>query len=143
MARLNPAARFATIAGLATLAIPCEGIASDVKNESIVGLWANPEQSVVVRTDETNSILSGRIIWANETAIADAREGGVMSLVGVQLLEDYHPDGPRKWKGIVYVPDMGRRFTSFISQTAPDKLKISGCILGGLICRSQVWKRKG
>lgn len=134
--------RFAAIACLATVAMPCDGKASDPASDTVIGLWANPGQSVIVRTDESNRILSGRVIWASDAALADARESGVMSLVGTQLLEDYHPDGPHRWKGIVYVPDMGHRFTSFINQTAPDKLKISGCILGGLICRSQVWRRR-
>lgn len=130
------------MACLASLAMPRAGKADAPVRGNIAGLWANPKQSVVVRTDEANSILSGRVIWASDAAQADARDSGVTSLVGTQLLEDYRPDGPRKWKGIVYVPDMGRRFTSFISQTGPDELKISGCILGGLICRSQVWKRR-
>jgi uncharacterized protein (DUF2147 family) len=41
----------------------------------------------------------------------------------------------------VFVPDMKRKFYSRIEQQGPDKLKISGCILGGLLCKSQYWTR--
>lgn len=108
----------------------------------IVGTWLNPRHSIVVHTDENANTLSGKIVWASDEARADARDSGVSSLIGLELLEDYHPDGRGRWRGTVYVPDMGQRFTSFISQPRPDQLKISGCILGGLICKSQLWRRQ-
>jgi uncharacterized protein (DUF2147 family) len=36
---------------------------------------------------------------------------------------------------------MGRRFSSQINELPTGQLKIKGCILGGLICKSQVWTR--
>jgi uncharacterized protein (DUF2147 family) len=36
---------------------------------------------------------------------------------------------------------MGRTFYSTITRLNPQALKISGCILGGLICKAQVWHR--
>ena len=36
---------------------------------------------------------------------------------------------------------MGRRFSSEIDAISPTRLKVKGCILGGLICKSQVWSR--
>jgi hypothetical protein len=73
--------------------------------------------------------------------LADAIDAGIPHLVGTTLLQDYRPKGPGHWAGRVYVPDMGRTFYSTIDQQGPDQLKISGCILGGLFCRSQLWHR--
>lgn len=109
------------------------------------GVWLNPSGSVAVRTGAcapgpSRPGLCGRVVWASGQARADAQDSGVTSLIGTELLQDYHAEG-RIWRGTVYVPDMGRRFDSRIEPLSADKLKISGCILGGLLCRSQVWTR--
>jgi uncharacterized protein (DUF2147 family) len=41
----------------------------------------------------------------------------------------------------VFVPDMGRRFASQIDQLSPGRMRVRGCILGGLLCKSQNWTR--
>lgn len=105
------------------------------------GLWLNPDGTVAVRTRACGDMLCGWIVWASDEAQNDARESGIQRLVGTQLLEDYRPEGRNSWIGTVYVPDMGRRFASRIQQTAPQRLKIKGCVMGGLICRSQMWTR--
>ncbi|WP_419808177.1 DUF2147 domain-containing protein [Sphingomonas sp.] len=105
------------------------------------GLWVNPHNSVVVRTGPCGAKLCGWVVWGSRQAKEDARDGGVADLLGTELLQDYGGDGPGAWSGTVFVPDKGRHFASTIQQLSPASLKISGCILGGLICKSQVWNR--
>lgn len=105
------------------------------------GLWLNPYSSVAVHTGACGEHLCGWIVWANNEAISDAKDSGVSNLVGTKLLENYAPAGRRAWAGTVYVPDMGRRFASRIEQVSPSSLRVKGCILGGLICKSQMWTR--
>lgn len=105
------------------------------------GVWLNPHGSVAVRTAACGERLCGWIVWANAMARSDAKDSGVAQLIGTQLLEDYQPEGKGRWTGTLFVPDMGRRFASQIDQISPRQLKIKGCILGGLICRSQLWTR--
>ncbi len=105
------------------------------------GLWLNPHRSVVVRTGPCGERLCGWIVWANAEAQADAKDSGIDHLLGTALLEEYRPDGATTWKGTVFVPDMGRRFASEIDVLSPTELKVKGCILGGLICKSQTWTR--
>jgi len=57
------------------------------------------------------------------------------------LLQDYRRVGTGSWTGRVYVPDMGRSFSSRIRQTSAATLSISGCLVDGLLCKSQVWHR--
>lgn len=106
-----------------------------------IGTWINPRGTVKVTTGSCGDKLCGWVIWANPQAAADAREAGVDKLVGTELLRNYKPIGVGKWQGQVYVPDMGRTFYSTLSQIDHNQLKISGCILGGLICKSQIWQR--
>ena len=101
--------------------------------------WVNPSGSVQVRTASCGAKLCGWITWASAEAIADAREGGVPQVVRLQLLQGYEPVGPGRWRGRVFVPDWNRTFSSTITQVAPDRLKISGCVVGGFICKSQIW----
>lgn len=103
--------------------------------------WINPYNDVKVETGDCGGKLCGWVVWATPEAEAEAREAGTAKLVGTQLLYDYHPTGPNAWEGHVFVPDMGRTFYSTITKPDENTLKISGCILGGFICRSQIWHR--
>ena len=109
-----------------------------------LGTWSNPKGTLAVRTAPCGAgELCGAIVWAAPRALADAREAGVARLVGLELFQDYRRTGKGSWRGRVYVPDMGRSFSSRIVQTRSDQLTISGCVVAGLFCRSQVWRRVG
>lgn len=107
----------------------------------VVGVWANPKGTLTVRTAPCGDALCGIVVWAAATAQADARDAGAGRLVGMQLLQDYRHVGRDSWAGRVYVPDMGRSFSSRLRLTAPDRLTISGCLVAGFFCRSQQWHR--
>jgi uncharacterized protein (DUF2147 family) len=130
----------AILAGLA-LAGAATPVAAGGVPQPATGLWLNPSSSVAVRTGPCGEKLCGWIVWANAQARGDARDGGVAQLLGTELLENYTPTSARLWSGTVFVPDMGRRFSSQIEQVSASQLKVKGCILGGLLCKSQVWTR--
>lgn len=107
-----------------------------------LGTWTNPRHTIAVRTAPCGTgQLCGAIVWAAPAAQADARDAGIAKLIGVELLQNYRPAGPGSWKGRVYVPDMGRTFSSRITQNGANELVISGCLIGNLFCRSQSWRR--
>lgn len=110
---------------------------------SVFGTWSNPSGTLAVRTAACGAGLCGSIVWANAKALDDARKAGVTRLIGTELLQNYRPAGPGVWKGRVYVPDMGHSFSSRIVQDRPNQLTISGCLIGGFLCRSQQWRRIG
>jgi uncharacterized protein (DUF2147 family) len=107
----------------------------------VEGLWINPTSSVAVRTGACNDHLCGWIVWADRGAAADARSGGVASLVGTELLVDYAARGDGSWTGTVFVPDMGRRFSSTLVPLGRNAMRVKGCVVGGLLCKAQVWQR--
>ena len=106
-----------------------------------IGTWVNPSGTVKVETGHCSSNLCGWVVWAAPQAMADAKDSGVTRLVGTQLLKNYRSIGPGRYQGQVFVPDMGRTFYSTIKQSNSNSMRISGCILGGLICKSQDWRR--
>jgi uncharacterized protein (DUF2147 family) len=108
----------------------------------MTGTWVNPRGTVSVRTGRCGDRLCGWIVWLSRAAAADARDGGVGNPLGTEVLRDYRSDGDGHWRGIVFVPDMGRSFSSRLELVGPGALKISGCLVAGLICRSQTWRRR-
>lgn len=123
------------------LAAPCAQARNPEPPESPIGTWINPRGTVRVKTGLCGINLCGWVVWASSQALDDARSSGVNSLIGTELLRNYRATSTREWHGQVYVPDMGETFYSRIVQLDPNSLKISGCILGGLICKSQVWQK--
>ena len=86
--------------------------------------------------------MCGTVTWAAERAQQAARKGAD-TLVGARLLNDFKPSGSGQWRGTVFVPDMDLRVGGKIQVVDDNRLKVSGCILKGLMCRSQVWTRSG
>jgi len=133
---------FATLSAAIVMALaPIAAQASAPSETGVIGTWLNPKKSVKVQTGGCGDKLCGWVVWANSQATADAHDAGIDKLIGVALLQDYHATGPGRWQGRVYVPDMGKTYYSTIRQLDPNSLKISGCILGGWICKSQTWQR--
>jgi uncharacterized protein (DUF2147 family) len=110
--------------------------------DPIYGEWVNPKHTLAVRTAPCGDEVCGTIVAATREALQDAKDAGVNQLIGTQLLRGYRKTGEGRWSGTVFVPDMGRSFSSHIVALSPNTLRISGCILGGLICKSQDWTRR-
>ena len=78
---------------------------------------------------------------ASERARADARRGGTEKLVGAQLLTHLDNTGQGEWRGRLFVPDIDKRSKAKLQLVAPDQPKVSGCLAGRVICKSQTWTR--
>jgi uncharacterized protein (DUF2147 family) len=109
---------------------------------AVIGRWANPRGTLAVQTGRcADGALCGQIVWASPQARAEARSAGLPDLVGTQLLRGYRRNKAGAWEGKMFVPDMGRTFSSRIHQTSPHTLTITGCVVGSFLCKSQVWHR--
>lgn len=101
--------------------------------------YRNPSNSVHIRPQPCGAKICGVVVWANEKAKADAAKGGTPRLIGQQLFKDFTPDGPNRWKGSVFVPDINKTFSGHVTRTSPTTLKGSGCLMGKMGCKSQEW----
>ena len=108
---------------------------------SVYGVWIGKHKNVKVQTKPCGKALCGSVVWATPDALQEARNSGTDNLIGLQLFSGYHRTSDGDWEGKVFVPDLKRTFYSRIKQVGPDQLRISGCILGGLICKYQTWTR--
>lgn len=107
--------------------------------EPIEGVWANPEKSVKVRVGPCGTRFCGTVISAAERAKSDAARHGTQ-LVGSQLLSGLEPREGH-YRGKVFVPDAGIRASAKVMLVSADRLRIQGCAVGGLVCKSQTWAR--
>ena len=123
-------------APVAAPALADEPVAPPIATE-----WRNPSNSVHVRIDRCDGRLCGTVTWASAKAQADARKGGTQNLIGTRLFRDLEPAGVGKWRGKVFVPDIRRTFSGTISFADPNTMVGKGCVLFGVICKSQTWKR--
>jgi uncharacterized protein (DUF2147 family) len=142
--RVTPILAFALIAAVSTSAQasgPARATSASTAPDPVFGTWTNPRRTIAVKTAPCGSELCGAIVAANAEAQNDARQAGVEHLIGTELFREYRKTGAGSWSGTVFVPDMGRSFSSHIVQKSPDVLRISGCIFRGLICKSQDWAR--
>lgn len=110
-------------------------------SEAIEGVWSNPTDSVRVRTGHCGDSVCGWVIWANDKARADAERKSGGPLIGAKLLRDYRVSGKARWTGRLYVPDMDSTFGSTITMVGTRTIRVKGCVIGGLLCKSQDWHR--
>jgi uncharacterized protein (DUF2147 family) len=109
---------------------------------SLEGYWTNAGQSVVVRiSDCENGMFCGNVVTATDKARADARRGGTENLIGTRLLSGVAAQRSGGWRGTLFVPDLNRRSTAELRLLDENRLRIRGCAVGKILCRSQVWYR--
>jgi uncharacterized protein (DUF2147 family) len=108
---------------------------------ALEGHWRNPNGTVIIAIAPCGEAFCGRVQWASEKAMADARKGGTDPLVGAELLSDIVPKGDGRWKARLFVPDLGKTSKAELRQLERGQLKVSGCAVGRLLCKSQIWTR--
>jgi uncharacterized protein (DUF2147 family) len=132
----------AAIVGLIGIAAAIPAAAVAPSTSDLDGIWVNPHNSVAVKTSRCGDRLCARVVWLNAEAAQDAQGGGIAHPIGTEVLQDYRPIGDGRWRGTVFVLDMGRSFSSRIEPAGPGLLKVSGCLVGGFLCKSQIWHRR-
>jgi uncharacterized protein (DUF2147 family) len=103
--------------------------------------WRNPKNSVHIRAEACGDNLCGTINWASDKAIADARRGGNANLVGTRIFREFQRGANGTWRGKLYVPDMQKTFSGTIQFPDSNTMVGTGCVMLGLICKSQTWTR--
>jgi uncharacterized protein (DUF2147 family) len=62
------------------------------------------------------------------------------SLVGVRMISDIRPSGDG-FEGSLYNYKDGKTYSGRMRFQGGNAMQLSGCVLGGLICRTQVWTK--
>lgn len=125
----------------------CLALAPFAAHADPVGIWTTPKAKV--RISDCGSGLCATILSLKEPtdekgqpkvdrknpdAAKQARP-----LVGVSVLSGMKPDGGR-WLGQIYNPEDGRTYKAYMTEEG-GQLNVQGCALGGLVCKTQVWRK--
>ncbi len=109
--------------------------------DGIEGVWRNPHNSVHIRYEPCGKgAICGTVVWASDKAIADARRGGTENLIGTPIFRNLYRNGPNRWKGSVFVPDIRKTFSGTVTIDG-DQMIGRGCLVLGVGCKSQTWSR--
>ena len=122
----------------AATAAPARGADTD-----ILGRWSNSNETVLVEVTKCGRGICGRVVRASAGAETDARKAGAPPMVGTQVLRDFEARRAGTWSGRVFVPARNRTFRSTLTRIDGNRIRIDACILGGLICDGEVWRRAG
>lgn len=106
-----------------------------------VGIWRDAKDRLHIEIRRCAEAVCGRVIWAAEKAKADARKGGTDPLVGTEILREFRKDKKGRWRGKVFVPDIGQTFYGTIGLIDAHSLKARGCLFAGIVCKTRIWTR--
>lgn len=134
-----PIASSAQRASLAALGLIVVGLASggaalaqDVAGKDVAGTWLRDTGASRVRFVKCGEAMCGTLAWLKDTT-GPAK-------VGQRIFYDMKPSGDGKWSGSAFNPEDGKTYSGTMTLSG-EKLTTSGCVLGGLICRSVTWNR--
>ena len=83
--------------------------------------------------------LCGKVAWASARGRREVAKN-TSNVVGTTVLSDLVFSGGR-WSGLLYIPDDDIHVSAKLQSLSPKQLKLTGCVMMGLLCRTQVWTR--
>lgn len=110
-----------------------------------LGTWMTAEGDSKVRIASCGKALCATIAWTRQPLTDKQNPAPGLrkrSLVGVDLSKDMQPDGEGGWKGSIYNPEDGKTYSGTMRRKSHAELEVGGCVLGGLVCGSETWKRQ-
>lgn len=139
-ARSGLAFAFMLAAGLALMLPSGPAAAADAKGE-----WARPTGTSRIKIAACGDALCGTLVWLKDPRNDDKNPDAAkrsQPLLGSQTVLGMKPTGKDgQWKGKVYNAEDGETYTGFIQMDGNDKLKLEGCVMGGLLCKGETWTR--
>ena len=109
------------------------------------GVWLRSSGSSKIKIDDCGGALCGTVVW-EKSPRKDVYNPDPAKreepITGRRILLGLKPTGKTdQWKGQVYNAEDGKTYTGYITLEADGSLKLDGCVLGGLICKSDRWTR--
>lgn len=105
----------------------------------VIGVWITEKSeqgsSMAVEIFDCNGRLCGKAVDVFDAPNRDS--------VGLEIIKNMKIKSDTSFsRGKIYAPDTKKWYKSKMKLQGTDKLKVSGCVLGGVICRSQTWTRQ-
>lgn len=134
---------FRHLAAAALAAGSLAAFAAPAEAQSPNGTWLTASGETRVRLGPCGANLCGTVVWVKNPGKDEKNENAGQrgrDLVGIQMV-NMQPGSGGEWSGTLYDYTQGKTFTGKMKMDGADKISMSGCIAGGLICRSSTWTR--
>jgi uncharacterized protein (DUF2147 family) len=145
----NP--RIATLAAVSTVVLALSSTAPAFGADPI-GTWLTGDKKGKVKIVNCGGAICGSLVWLAEPNDpdthqpktdkhnADASKQG-RPLIGIPIVLSMKPGGGDVWQGQVYNAEDGGTYSGSLTMTGANSADLKGCVMGGLICKSQTWTR--
>ena len=104
----------------------------------IEGRWKKGKLQIDIKP--CGRTLCGTVVKASAKQQAKSERGSGTDLIGATLIRDIRPAGANTYRARVFVPDRNMNASGKITQLAPNRLKVSGCLMA-IVCKSAAWTR--
>ena len=101
--------------------------------DEVFGTWLRDNGALQVKFESCGDAICGNVVWLKPGSDSKAK-------VGQRLFFDTRPAGANSWTGKAASPDSGSIYSGKMSVEG-STLSTSGCMVGGLICKSANWTR--
>jgi uncharacterized protein (DUF2147 family) len=138
---------------LSAVAVACFAMAWPARAADPTGVWLTEDDEARVRIYRCGQNLCGMVLSLkepNEPATGKPKldkfnqdkSKRARPIVGIELMSGLKPTAtPDQWEGSLYNPEDGDTYKGILTVESLLTLKLQGCVLGGLICKSETWKR--
>ena len=124
---------------LTTLFIAASAVAQPRATTPVEGSWKNPIGSAIIQIAPCGDTLCGKVVWASARGQREVAKN-TSNVVGTTVLTNLkYARG--HWAGSLYVPDDNIHVSAKLQLIGDGRMKLTGCGLMGLICRTQIWTR--
>jgi uncharacterized protein (DUF2147 family) len=113
---------------------------------SPAGEWMVAKREAIIRVVDCGGQYWGLVAWQQKPGGVDAKNPNPAlrsrSTLGMPILLGMTPraGAQASWNGQIYNSEDGRTYDGRISLTAPDTLRVEGCVLG-FLCGGEDWHR--
>jgi uncharacterized protein (DUF2147 family) len=96
------------------------------------GVWLRDNGNARVRIARCGDAFCGTLVWV--------KDPDSPSKVGQRVFYDMKASGDNAWSGRAFNPEDGKTYAGKLSLSG-STMTTSGCVLGGMICRSVSWRK--
>jgi uncharacterized protein (DUF2147 family) len=117
-----------------------------------VGTWLTGDKKGKVKIVNCGGAICGNLTWLAEPNDPETKQPKTdknnkdsgkqgRPLLGVPIVLSMKPAGGDKWEGQVYNAEDGGIYTGSFTMSGASTAQLKGCVMGGLLCKSQTWTR--
>ena len=102
------------------------------QSQDAEGVWTRADGAARIQFSSCGAALCGAIVWLKNSSSK--------AHVGERVFFDMTRADQNSWTGKAFNPEDGKTYSGKMVLNGK-KLKTSGCVLGGLICKTVLWRR--